>query len=435
MLPIPFRSWLAATVLAAAPLGLTRADTPKPVVKSEKELLAAAEALNSIGTKEEQDKKLQDLVAKGQRATTRAMVKAAVKVHLAAEAGKSPFKFNAAIILANAAYVTKEYAAAEPFYKFCAEQAEKLQSGPKVVQAYTGLIDLTWAQKKYEECERLCGKFLRDFQSGGKEVENAQFAVMEKQLYCLVKMGETDKALERVETLTQIDNIGWIFLEMKAQIQREIGKYKEAVETQKDLIDRIKDQDGLPKKDREGMVKQATYVLSALYIDADQVDKATDTLEKLVKQYPDNSTYKNDLGFIWCDHDKKLDESEKLIVEAMAIDKKEREKLLKEGKITESVAKEDNAAYLDSLGWVKFKKKEYAEAKKYLLRATQDEDDGNHMEIWDHLADCHMALGEVKEAVDVWTKSLKFDDVTKKDDERRKIVTKKLTKAKAQLKK
>src|SRR5204863_6577833 len=113
-----------------------------------------------------------------------------------------------------------------------------------------------------------------------------QFPVMEKQLYCLVKRAETDKALERVETLTQIDGIGCIFLEIKAQIQREAGKFKESIKTQEDLIDRIKDQDGIKKKDRDGMVKRATYVLSALYLDADQLDKATDILEKLVKEDP-----------------------------------------------------------------------------------------------------------------------------------------------------
>jgi tetratricopeptide (TPR) repeat protein len=434
MLPVVLRPWLAAAVLAAAPIGFCRADDP-PVTKSEKELQDAALALNSISSKEEQEKKLRELVERKERPTTKTMVKAAAKLHEAAEAGKSPFKFNAAIILANAALVTKEYAAAEPLYKYAAELAEKNKSASEVVQAYTGLIDLAWAQKRYEECERLCGKFLREFQAGGKEVEDAQFPVMEKQLYCLVKMGEPDKALERVETLTQIDGIGWIFLEMKAQIQREVGKFKEAVETQKDLIDKIKDQEGIKKKERDGMVKRANYVLSALYLDDDQLDKAADVLEKLVKENPDSATFKNDLGFIWCDHDQKLDESEKLIREALELDKKDREKLLKEGKITEAEAKEQNAAYLDSLGWVLFKKKNYAEAKKYLLLATQDEDEGNHMEIWDHLGDCHIATGDVKDAVEVWTKALKLEDVTKKDSERRKKITAKLTKAKEQLKK
>ena len=108
--------------VAAAPLGFARADDP---VKSEKELQDAALALNAVASKDDQDKKFRELVTRKERANTKAMVKAAAKLHEAAEAGKSPFKFNAAIILANAALVTKEYAAAETFYKFSAELAEK----------------------------------------------------------------------------------------------------------------------------------------------------------------------------------------------------------------------------------------------------------------------------------------------------------------------
>ena len=88
---------------------------------------------------------------------------------------------------------------------------------------------------------------------------------------------------------------------------------------------------------------------------------------------------------------------------------------------------------MDSLGWVLFKNKKYEEAKKALLEAAQDQDEAEHIEIWDHLADVQMALGDVKGAVETWTKSLKFEDVSKRDAERRKKVTKKLTDAKKAL--
>ncbi len=104
------------------------------------------------------------------------------------------------------------------------------------------------------------------------------------------------------------------------------------------------------------------------------------------------ATYKNDLGFIWCDNDMNLEESEKLIKEALDLDKKEQEKAKEEGKIDEV---KENAAYLDSLGWVLFKQKKYKEALEPLKKASQDEDEGNHLEIWDHLADClHGARAE-----------------------------------------
>ena len=104
------------------------------------------------------------------------------------------------------------------------------------------------------------------------------------------------------------------------------------------------------------------YILSGVYVDLKQIDKAAEQLETLLKDDPDNPTYLNDLGFIWADHDMKLDEAEKLIRKAIDKDREQRKKI-------EDLPKDeddDNAAYLDSLGWVLYKKKEYKEAKKYL---------------------------------------------------------------------
>ena len=93
----------------------------------------------------------------------------------------------------------------------------------------------------------------------------------------------------------------------------------------------------------------------------------------------------------------------------------------------------ENAAYLDSLGWVYFKQKKYKEALEPLKKAVLDEDEGNHLEIWDHLGDCHLALGDKKEAIAAWEKALKMEDLSKRDGERRRKVSEKLKKAKAEL--
>ena len=85
----------------------------------------------------------------------------------------------------------------------------------------------------------------------------------------------------------------------------------------------------------------------------------------------------------------------------------------------------DNPAYLDSLGWVLFKKKNYKEAKKYLELAVQDED-GKHLEIYDHLGDAHWALGEKKEAVEAWKKGLEVADTTKREEAKKAEVEKKI---------
>src|SRR5438874_4097509 len=118
-----------------------------------------------------------------------------------------------------------------------------------------------------------------------------------------------------------------------------------------------------------------------------------------------------------------------MIRKALDIDKAARKKAKEKGLIDDDEDK-DNAAYLDSLGWVLYKKKNFAEAKKYLLEASKS-DDGKHVEIYDHLADVHVALGEKAEAAAVWQKALDLENVSKRDETRKEAVKKKLAEERA----
>jgi predicted negative regulator of RcsB-dependent stress response len=86
----------------------------------------------------------------------------------------------------------------------------------------------------------------------------------------------------------------------------------------------------------------------------------------------------------------------------------------------------DNPSYLDSLAWVLFKKKQFAEAKKHMLEAVKGEEEGQNLEILDHLGDIQMALGEKDAAVKSWKKGLEFASTSKRDKERKVEVEKKL---------
>jgi len=194
-----------------------------------------------------------------------------------------------------------------------------------------------------------------------------------------------------------------------------------------------KDKD-LKDEAKTNIIRNVRYRVTGLHVENKDVAKAAEILQALIKEVPDSATYKNDLGFIWADNDLKLEESEKLIREALDLDKKARDKALKEDKIDAETAKKANAAYQDSLGWVLYKNKKYDEAIKLLTEASLDEEEGQHMEIWDHLADAYLATKDTKKAIELWSKALKFEDVSKRDAERRKKITEKLKKAKAALK-
>src|SRR6202042_2310314 len=95
-----------------------------------------------------------------------------------------------------------------------------------------------------------------------------------------------------------------------------------------------------------------------------------DLLRILLKDKPDDPVYNNDLGYLLADNDRDLDQAETLIRKALDEDRKQRQ-------ANPELAPDDDrdlAAYLDSLGWVLYKQERYAEAKKCLVEAAEDED-------------------------------------------------------------
>jgi tetratricopeptide (TPR) repeat protein len=190
-----------------------------------------------------------------------------------------------------------------------------------------------------------------------------------------------------------------------------------------DTIERIGKAE-LSDDDRDKLVERCRYMMTGVYTDMGKTDQCIEVLRKLLKSNPESSTYNNDLGYVLADNNKSLDEAETMVRKALELDKTQRAKLKDQGLIDADEDK-DNAAYLDSLGWVLFKKKNYAEAKKCLLEACKS-DDGKHVEIFDHLADVHKALGEKTEAIAVWQKALDLENVTKRDDARKEAIKKKM---------
>lgn len=342
-----------------------------------------------------------------------------------ATANEPPFNFNAAYILGASAQVQKDLDTAQLFYKICIEEAFKLQSAQKTVLVYESLINLFFANNKYEEAMKMCQEFLdiRSEKSDSPINLNKPF-IMKRLIESLAKQGKFEDAKRMNEKLIEADEGGWYFLQLRAWILREEGKFDEAVETYEEVIGKLKRSRTLPAETRTQLANGIRYMLSGIYVDMKKIDKAADQLKALLKEDPDNATYHNDLGFIWADHDMNLDEAEKLIRKAIELDRKDR-------KADENLSPEedkDNPAYLDSLGWVLFKKKDYKEAKKYLQEAVAQKD-GQHIEILDHLADVHMALGEKEEAIKNWKKCQAIEPPSKRDEDRKVEVEKKLKKA------
>jgi tetratricopeptide (TPR) repeat protein len=405
---------------------------PKPAGPTDAELKAKALELNSITSDDASRAKLGELFKDKDEA--KRLVEVAAKA-LKDGGDKSPFKYNATLLLGKLAVLTKDWDAAEAFFTSGFENAELLQSGKKMLESYLILVEVLNERKKFAAAEKLTKRLI---ENGGQEADGAQLQIMEKLILTLAKAGKTDEAVEKIDGLIGLidkDRALWYFVKMKGDVYREADQYEKAIEKYREAAELVLEAKGFPKAEREGESRSIRYLLTGVYVDNKQPAKAIELLKELIEETPDRSTFYNDLGFVMADSakvsDKELGQAEDYVRKALKLDADLRAKLLKAGTIDEEVAKDENSAYLDSLGWVLYKQGKYEEAYKYLEKASKDPEEGNHIEIWDHVADCLMKLDRKGEAVKVWEKALKLDDATKRDIERRKRVEAKLKAAKA----
>ncbi len=393
---------------------------------TEDQLRAAALKLNELTTDLAMNERLSELAKN--RDYSKQLVTVAVKMVKEAKDTK-PFRYNASLVLGKLAQSHKEYAAAKDFFEFCEQNAAKLDSESKLALAMEALIELSWVQKDFDGVIMRCAKVF-ELEVSSKEMQGLQSFAVERFVQAKARKGDIEDALKLIDSFPYRE---WYANQLRSYVYREADQFEEVISALEATLKDVENEENLTEDQKTFLNRRTRYMIANTYVDLKKIDKAAEMLEGLMKDDPTNPTYPNDLGFVWCDNDMKIDESEKLIRKALDLDKEAREKLLAEEKIDAAEAKKQTSAYLDSLGWVLFKQKKYEEALKYLLLAAEDEEEAQHIEIWDHVADCYMALGKTQEAIDTWTKALKFEDVSKRDIERRKNVSSKLQKAKASL--
>ena len=187
--------WLPAALAALLMTGVALAtpqDAPKPTPKadaaSDEQLKETALKLNSLTSEDATKAKLRELFK--DKDAAKKLVAVAAKVLKDAGEKDPPFKYNAGIVLGNLAILVKDWPAAEAFYTFCYANAEKLQSGKKMLDCHKTLVDILNEQKKFDKAEELTKRVL---DGGGKEVEDAQLSYMEKLIQTLAKGGNTGK--------------------------------------------------------------------------------------------------------------------------------------------------------------------------------------------------------------------------------------------------
>jgi tetratricopeptide (TPR) repeat protein len=114
-------------------------------------------------------------------------------------------------------------------------------------------------------------------------------------------------------------------------------------EAEKILLDAL-------EKDKKNTV--LLYQLGRFYYDLESFDEYSKVMRRIIEIDPKHDSALNHLGYYLADHDKDLDEAGILVGKALDL-------------------RPGNGHYLDSMGWVFFKKGDFKKAKEYLEKAVE----------------------------------------------------------------
>jgi tetratricopeptide (TPR) repeat protein len=286
-------------------------------------------------------------------------------------------------LLARLASATGQLDRAEAFYRQC------LQVAGQRDDIYFELIRVLHRARKWNELVTL-GTELVGRPSRDKSSFDAYVL-----LYLGIAQGELgriDEAVRQFDAayrLPSSDEWKQDIRDYKIRALSNAGKDREAIEECEKMLQELK----LPAEQRQVRLTLATaYGLAGKHTESDK------QLEMLLETDPNDVLVNNNLGYQWAERNVKLAEAEKLIRRALELDRQ-----LKDGD-----EDGDKAAYLDSLGWVLFRKGDLQEARKLLEKASSLPDGASDGTVWDHLGDVYFQLKETQKAKQAWENALRI---------------------------
>jgi tetratricopeptide (TPR) repeat protein len=264
-------------------------------------------------------------------------------------------------------------------------QAVRVAPKESQVDAYSSLIDVLWYAGKPAEVETVCRDGL-----DSRELFIAPVFFNFHLARALADQGKEDAAIAAADkAILQAGDGDRLVVRLRRHlVLRILGKWDDAIEYGKKLLEEF---------DTPGDRAKVRYALAAAYWGAKKATEAETLLRAILDENPDDAGACNDLGYHLADQGRNLDEAERLVRHAIAIDRIERRK--------SGSAELENAAYRDSLGWVLFRKGKHAEAKAEFERSLELPGGATDAVVWDHYGDALFRLGDKPKAKFAWEKA------------------------------
>jgi tetratricopeptide (TPR) repeat protein len=293
-------------------------------------------------------------------------------------------------LLGTLAARTRQLDVAEALYRDCLKRAG-FQGEPRAneQEVYQGLLQVLQRAHKYEDVIQLCQEGLKGAQATNRVLFHLSLAEAH------IALGHEREALAAVDDAV---NESGERERMRCRLERaevlsQAGKHEQATAECRAL---------LKEYNQPGDVRTIRSVLSALYSAARQFDKAEEQLKRILDEDPNDAAANNDLGYQWADQNKNLDEAERRVRKALDLDREQR----RTGTGLGIDGDADNAAYVDSLGWVLFRRGKWEQARKELERAAALPGGADDPVVWDHLGDVYRRLDLTTQAREAWRKAV-----------------------------
>lgn len=245
------------------------------------------------------------------------------------------------------------------------------QLGQRVDEAHYYLGRIAETQDKPAEARQWYAKVAR-----GEYYLEAQIRIAS----LLAKEGNLRGARDHLQGLRMQDPDSAVRLYLaEGEILGETEKHQEAMALYNEAILLLPDSNEL------------LYARALLAEKLDKLDLAEQDLHKIIERDPDNAQALNALGYTLADRTDRYAEALKYVQRAMEL-------------------LPDDAAVIDSMGWVQYRLGNREEAIKYLRRAFELNADA---EIAAHLGEVLWVSGKQAEAQEIWAQGLKDDPKNK----------------------
>jgi tetratricopeptide (TPR) repeat protein len=319
-----------------------------------------------------------------------ALLPAALRALVARRQLHQPMRYFLAVLAARAHQLHE----AELFYRQCLNGSRR--NPQRETAAYRGLIEVLWAARKYGDVVTVC-------QQGLNQAQSANHLLFRHYLSrALVSLGRVDEALAEADREVDIaDNDTRLDTRLdRISILTQAERYPQAIAEAQALAKEFS---------KPEQVRAIRLSLHNIYTAMREFAKAEEQLRQILQADPNDATANNNLGYLWADQGKNLPEAERLIRKALELDREQKSI----GSVVNIEGEGDNAAFVDSLGWVLFREGRLEEACTWLKKATELSQGEEDPTVWDHLGDVYLRLQKTEEARQAWEKSLQLYDAEK----------------------